>query len=92
MGKTLKTITLSNGKVLNEVGCGNYTCRYCGSKATQGNYVTGLCLQLRAPHVGLCGAFRNDENYLGYITECSTCQYYDNNSQCTCDLKEDPLA
>lgn len=91
MGKTLKTITLPSGKVLNEVGCGNYTCRYCGAKATQGNYVTGLCLQIRAPHIGLCGAFKNDSDYSGYITECTTCQYYNSEGKCICD-KEDPLA
>ncbi len=91
MGKTLKTITLPNKKILKEVGCGNYTCRYCGAKATQGNYVTGLCLQIRAPHIGLCGAFKNDSDYSGYITECTTCQYYNSEGNCTCD-KEDPLA
>lgn len=75
MGKELKKMTLDNGLTVEEKGCGNYICRYCGGKATACNFVANLCLQVYARHNGLCGAYLDSEKYRGYITECSTCQY-----------------
>lgn len=77
MAHELKSITLSDGRVENEKACMNYTCRYCGAKATGANFVAGLCLQVVASHVGLCGAYVESDQYTGYVSECSTCRYFE---------------
>lgn len=82
MGKKLKKITLENGTTVEEKGCGNYICRYCGGRGTACNFVAGLCLQVYAKHYGLCGAYLDSEKYKGYVTECSTCQFQVN-GECT---------
>lgn len=80
----LKTMTMSDGTVVTEKGCEKYVCRYCGGKAVGCNYVANMCLQIAARHKGLCGAYISDEKYRGYVSECSTCQYYDQDqAQCT---------
>lgn len=75
MGHTLKKMRLDSGVLVEEKGCVNYICRYCGGKATACNMVANMCLQVYAKHVGRCGAYMESEKYVGYITECSTCQY-----------------
>ncbi len=84
MGKTLKTMTMPSGKEVQEAGCGNYVCRYCGGRATALNMVAGMCLQIYAKHVGICGAYMESEKYRGYITDCSTCVHQEN-GVCVCD-------
>ncbi|MCD8020445.1 MAG: hypothetical protein LUF92_12950 [Clostridiales bacterium] len=76
MGHILKKMTLDNGIEVEEKGCSNYICRYCGGKATACNFVADMCLQVYARHNGICGAYVNNEKYNGYITECSTCKYH----------------
>lgn len=83
MGRVLKKMVLSNGTVAEEKGCGNYICRYCGGKATACNFVANMCLQVYAKHSGLCGAYMDSEKYKGYITECSTCQFFLEGQGCT---------
>lgn len=84
MAHQLKTMTMSDGTVVTEKCCEKYVCRYCGGKAVGCNYVANMCLQIAARHEGLCGAYVNDEKYRGYVSECSTCLYYDKDSaQCT---------
>ena len=75
MGHVLKKMKLDFGQEVEEKGCGNYVCRYCGGKATACNFVANMCLQVYAKHAGLCGAYVDSEKYKGYITECSTCRY-----------------
>lgn len=87
MAKVLKEFKLDNGTVLKEVGCGNYICRYCGGKAVGVNLVADMVLQINAKHNGICGAFRDDEKYLGYINDCSTCAYLID-GECTFDGKD----
>ncbi len=82
MGHVLKKIKMYDGTEVEEKGCGNYVCRYCGGKATACNFVANICLQVYAKHVGICGAYMDSEKYKGFITECSTCQYLAD-GQCT---------
>lgn len=76
-------MTLDGGITVEEKGCGNYVCRYCGGKATACNFVADMCLQVYAKHEGLCGAYLDSEKYKGYVTECSTCKYQEQ-GRCVC--------
>jgi hypothetical protein len=87
MARELKKIVLPNGKEEWEKGCGNYVCHYCGGKATALNCVAGLVLQVAAKHYGICGAYVDSEEYKGYRSDCSTCQYQENGT-CTYEGKE----
>lgn len=82
MATDLKKFDLGNGQIAEEKACMNYTCKYCGAKATAANFVADMCLQVFARHVGACGAYVNTDQYSGYISECSTCLYFDG-EQCT---------
>lgn len=82
MGHVLKQIDLDNGVQYKETGCGNYICKYCGGKATSVNYVMNMCLQVYAKHIGLCGAYVENEKYMGYVTDCTTCAYQEDGN-CT---------
>lgn len=86
MGRELKKMTMSDGTVVEERGCEKYVCRYCGGKAVACNYVANMCLQVAARHDGICGAYVNNEKYSGYITECSTCVHYEEESN-VCGLE-----
>lgn len=77
MAEELKKFDLGNGETAEERACMKYTCKYCGAKATAGNFVANLCLQVFARHVGACGSYVNTAQYSGYISECSTCLYFD---------------
>ena len=85
MGRELKKMTMFDGTVVEERGCEQYVCKYCGGKAVACNYVANMCLQVAARHDDICGAYVNNEKYIGYITECSTCMYYNEESN-TCGL------
>ena len=82
MSKELKQFDLGKGQIAREKTCMDYTCKYCGAKATAGNFVANMCLQVFARHIEGCGAYVNSEEYSGYISECSTCRYYQNET-CT---------
>lgn len=82
----LKEFDLGGGRTAVEKTCMNYTCRYCGAKAVAGNFVADLCLQVAARHMGLCGAYVETDQYMGYVNECSTCSYFDDETkQCRND-------
>ena len=85
MGRKLKTMTMYDGTVVEEKGCDKYVCKYCGGKAVACNYVANMCLQVAAKHEPICGSFVDNEHYRGYVTECSTCAYYDKESN-SCGL------
>lgn len=82
MAHMLKSFDLGNGMIEKEKACMDYSCRFCDAQAVACNMVAGLCLQVVARHVGLCGAFVQNEKYTGYITECSTCKYFGADGQC----------
>lgn len=90
MGRALRTMTMYDGTVVEERGCDKYVCKFCGGKAVACNYVADMCLQVAARHEKICGAFVNDEKYCGYVTECSTCVHYDEESN-TCELQAVPI-
>lgn len=75
MGHRLKKMRLPGGTQAEERSCGDYVCRYCGGKATACNFVADMCLQVYARHDGLCGAYIETDQYMGYVTECGTCKY-----------------
>ena len=82
MGHQLKSFDLGNGQIVQERACMDYVCRYCGVKASASNMVANLCLQVFARHQGRCGAYVESDQYTGYVSECSTCRYYEND-ECT---------
>lgn len=82
MGHILKKMVEDQGRIVEEKGCSDYICKYCGGKATACNFVADLCLQVYAKHNGLCGAYVQTDKYVGYITECSTCTYYEEGKGC----------
>lgn len=82
MAYKLKKMRLLGGTEVEEKACPNYKCRYCGEKATACNFVADMCLQVYARHNGICGAFTETENYVGYISDCSTCKYQEAKGQC----------
>ena len=83
MGHQLKSFTLDNGNVLQEKACEDYVCRFCGAKANAVNYVANLCLQVFPKHLAGCEAYVEDDTYVGYVNECSTCRYYGEELVCT---------
>lgn len=85
MGRKLRKMTMYDGTVVEERGCEKYECKFCGGKAVACNYVADMCLQVAARHAQICGSFVNNDQYCGYVTECSTCVHYDEESN-TCGL------
>lgn len=83
MGHILKKMEVDQGRIAEEKGCKDYICKYCGGKATACNFVADMCLQVYAKHNGLCGAYVQTDQYVGYVTECSTCTYYEEGKGCT---------
>jgi len=75
MGHQLKKMRLPGGMEAEERACGDYVCRYCKGKATACNFVADMCLQVYARHNGLCGAYVESDQYVGYVTDCTTCTY-----------------
>lgn len=82
MSRQLKKMLLPGGVNATEKACGDYVCKYCGGRATACNFVANMCLQVYARHQGLCGAYRETETYMGYITECSTCEFQGVSGEC----------
>lgn len=83
MAYQLKKMRLLGGAQVEEKACPNYTCRYCGEKATACNFVADMCLQVYARHRGICGAFVDSEQYVGYVSDCTTCEYRTETGECT---------
>ena len=82
MSRQLKKMLLPGGVNATEKACGDYVCKYCGGRATACNFVANMCLQVYARHQGLCGAYKETETYMGYITECSTCEFQGVSGEC----------
>lgn len=82
MGRALREITFDSGKVEKEKGCMKYTCKYCGGRATGCNMVAGINLQLYALHNGICGSYVDSDQYVGFISDCSTCKYLGEDEEC----------
>ena len=38
------------------------------------------------PHQGACGAYVNNEKYVGYVSDCTTCRF--NRADGSCELME----
>lgn len=81
--KRRKRFRMDDGLVIEEHVCSDYVCRFCGAKASYCNYVGNMCLQAFVPHVGVCGAYVNDERYSGYVSECKTCRFLGEDGGCT---------
>ena len=81
-----KTFRNYDGFLIRENVCSDYTCRFCGSKASYCNYVGDLCLQAFVPHQGACGAYVNNEKNVGYVSDCTTCRF--NRADGSCELME----
>lgn len=88
-----QNIVLDNGIKIDVKMCENYTCKFCGVKATACNFFGSYCIQIFAPHKGECKAFNEKESdysnqYTGFVNNCTTCKYQGSDSTCLFKAEE----